>query len=108
MYVWGSGLQTNGEGIAMHFLKRVLLWGGIAAILYVLLTYHLIFFSGTSVRMLKKTNFSLEYTFFSAHGKSNATIMAVDALREAGIGDLLVEMGKMSEKERNALMGRYE
>jgi hypothetical protein len=92
----------------MHFLKRVLLWGGIAAILYVLLAYHLIFFGGTRVRMLKKSSVTLEYTFFSAHGKSNATIMAVDELREAGIGDLLVDMGKMSEKERNALMARYE
>jgi hypothetical protein len=101
-------LRRNREGVDMTFLKRILLFGSIAAILYVLLGYHFIFFSGSRVRMLKKSRFTLEYTFFSAHGKSNATILAIDDLRENGIADLLVEMGEMSEAEMDALMHRYE
>ncbi len=53
----------------MYFFKRVLFWGSIAAILYVLLGYHFIFFGGTNVRMLKKSNFTLEHTFFSVAEK---------------------------------------
>jgi hypothetical protein len=92
----------------MYFFKRVLLWGGIVAILYVLLGYHFIFFGGTKVRMLKKSNFSLENTFYSVDGKSNASILGVEQLREDGIADLLVDMGKMSEREKNRLMARYD
>ncbi|MCP4669106.1 MAG: hypothetical protein GY849_22445 [Deltaproteobacteria bacterium] len=92
----------------MYFLKRVLLWSGIAAILYILMGYHFVFFGGTRVRMLKKSHFTLEYTFFSVHGKSNATILAIDELREDGIADLLVDMGKMGERQREELMARYE
>jgi hypothetical protein len=96
------------EDIDMYFLKRVLLWGGIVVILYILLGYHFIFFSGTRVKMLKKSSFTFEYTFFSVDGKSNATILAIDELRESGIADLLVDMRKMSEGERDALMRRYD
>ncbi len=92
----------------MYFFKRVLFWGSIAAILYVLLGYHFIFFGGTNVRMLKKSNFTLEYTFFSVHGKGNSTILAIDELREDGIADLLVDMGEMSERQKDKLMARYE
>ena len=92
----------------MYFFKRVLLWCSIVAALYLLLGYHFIFFGGTNVRMLKKPSFTLENTFFSVHGKSNATILQNDGLRESGIADLLVDMGEMSERERSKLMARYD
>ncbi|MEE9610573.1 MAG: hypothetical protein V3W19_04935 [Desulfatiglandales bacterium] len=86
----------------MNFGKKIFLWVLIVAIFYFLLGYHYIFF-GNSVKLLKKSGFTLNYTFFSAQGKSNESILAIDELREDGIGDLLVEMGKMSEEEKERL-----
>lgn len=92
----------------MSFLKKTLICGAIAAILYVLLSYHFIFFGWTSVETLKKSKLTLEYTVYSAVGKGNALILSRKELREDGIADLLVEIGRMSEKERDRLMKRYE
>jgi hypothetical protein len=50
----------------------------------------------------------LNYTVFSAKGKPNAMILSRKELREDGIGDLLVEMGKMSEEEYERLLMKYE
>ena len=93
----------------MTFLKRILFWGSLAAILYVIMGYHFIFI-GKTPRILKKSKLTLSYTIFSIpkEGKSNRSILAIDALREVGIADLLVEEGRMTEKERKALMAKYE
>lgn len=95
----------------MVFLKKVLFWGSLIAIGYIILGYHFIFF-GKSAKILKKTKFTLSYTVFSIPKeemlKSNKTILDIDALREAGIADLLVEMGRMTEKEKERLLEEYE
>ena len=95
----------------MVFLKRVLFWGSLIAIGYIVMGYHFIFF-GKSPKILKKTKFSLSYTVFSIPKeemlKSNETILAIDALREAGIADLLVEMGRMTENEKEKILAEYE
>ena len=77
--------------------KLTFLFIGIA-VFYFLLNYHIIIIGG-GVRLLKKSTFTLEYIIFSAKGKSNKTILAIDILREDGIGDLLIEEGLMSEDE---------
>lgn len=87
----------------MAFLKRVLFWGVLAGILYFFLSFHVIFI-GKSFKLLKKSELSLNYTFFSANGKSNKAILRVDVLREDGIADILVETGLMSEQERELLL----
>ncbi|MBW1701685.1 MAG: hypothetical protein JRJ69_11385 [Deltaproteobacteria bacterium] len=95
----------------MVFLKRVLFWASLIAICYGILGYHFIFF-GRLPKILKKTKFTLSYTVFSIPKeemlKSNKTILDIDALREAGIADLLVEMGRMTEKEKERLLEEYE
>lgn len=92
----------------MTFRKKILVWGSLAVILYFLLSYHFIFFGISAVKPLKKSKLTLEYTFFNAKGKTNKTIMAIDDLRNDGIADLLVEMGMMSEEEKESLMALYE
>ncbi len=69
-----------------------------AALLYFLLSYHLIIIGRDirDIRLLKKSTFTLEYTVFSIKGKSNKAILAIDVLRENGIGELLMEEGLMS------------
>jgi len=91
----------------MVFFKKLLLWAVIGGILYFFLSFHLIYIE-KRVKLLKKSELTLEYTFYSANLKTNKTILSVDMLREDGIGDLLVEMGRISEEEMESLMDRIE
>jgi hypothetical protein len=87
----------------MPRVKKLLLFAVLGAIFYFLLSYHVIL-TNRGTRLLRKSTFTLEYTFFSTKGKSNKTILAIDALREDGIGDLLKEQGLMSEEEEALIL----
>ncbi len=87
--------------------KKILIWGGLVAVCYFLLAYHYIIY-GNRFKPLKKSRLSLSYTFVSIDRKSNKAIMAIDELREAGIADLLMKIGKMSEAERDKILEKYE
>lgn len=87
-------------------LKKIIYLSAAGACIYGLLSYHLVFV-GNTMSFLRKTSPSFNYTFFSTHGKSNKTIMAIKELREAGVGDLLVRLGKMTEEEKEAIMESY-
>ncbi len=97
----------QGRAFPMVFFKKLLLWAVIGGILYFFLSFHLIYIE-KRVKLLKKSELTLEYTFYSANLKTNKTILSVDMLREDGIGDLLVEMGRISEEEMESLMDRIE
>jgi hypothetical protein len=75
-----------------------------------LLAFHYIYFGGMRVKMLKKTNLTMMETFtdLSSEAITNKKILQNDALRNAGLADLLVDMGRMSEKERESIMSKYE
>jgi hypothetical protein len=92
--------------MAMSKKKKVTLFIIAAAVLYFLLSYHIIIIGRdiTDIRLLKKSTFTLEYTIFSIKGKSNKAILAIDILRENGIGDLLIEEGLMSEEEEARIL----
>jgi len=78
----------------------------VAAILYFVLSYHIIIIEGDirQPRLLKKSTFTLEYTIFSTEGRSNKSILAIDVLRESGIGDLLIEEGLMTKEEEAVIL----
>jgi len=84
----------------MRYIKKVIFWGVIITIAYFILGYHYIII-GRSVIPLKKASLSLNYTIYNTKGKTNKTIMANKELREDGIGDLLVEQGKMTPDDRD-------
>jgi hypothetical protein len=84
----------------MYFLKKILFFAVIAAAVYFLMSYHYIFI-GKQMKMLKKSEFTLKYTFYSVKGRSNESIMAIKDLYKDGIGQLLVDEGQMSEDELN-------
>ncbi len=73
---------------------------------YFLLNYHIIF-SGTTVKLLNKSKLTSEYTFVNTSNKSVESLMRNDTLREAGIGNVLVEMGRLSEEERESLEEKF-
>ena len=67
------------------------------AFFYLLLGYHYVILDN-SVKMLKKSSFTLKYTIFSANGKTPESILSIPELSDDGIGDLLLENGKISEE----------
>jgi hypothetical protein len=87
-------------------IKQYILIALIAVAGYFLMNNHFIF-NGREVHLLKKTSYHLHYTFYSIKGKRPSTIMKVSYLREAGIGDLLVELGIMDETQRTWLESEY-
>jgi len=87
-------------------LKKFFFLAITSGCIYGMLYYHVIFVGGT-VSFLDKTSPSMNYTFFSTHGKSNRSIVSIKVLRDAGIADLLVRLGKMSEGEKAALMDEF-
>ncbi|MFC1823735.1 hypothetical protein ACFL9T_13575 [Thermodesulfobacteriota bacterium] len=91
----------------MNFLKKIVIWGAVAGALYVVLSFHFIIVR-SSLKLLKKSNLSLNYTIFSVKGKKVEKILAIDVLREDGIGDVLVEAGLLSEEKLEMLMEKYQ
>ncbi len=85
----------------MAFLKRILTLGIICLIGYLMLGYHYIVID-KSVKMLKKSELTLKYTFFSTKGKPVEKALEVPELWDDGIGELLVKAGKLKEEELEA------
>jgi hypothetical protein len=82
----------------MAFLKKLLMLGIICLIGYFSLGYHYIVID-KSVKMLKKSEYTLKYTFFSTKGKPVEKALEVPELWKDGVGELLVKAGKMTQEE---------
>jgi len=91
----------------MKYIKRIIFWGIIAAIAYALLGYHYIIINN-SVKFLKKSRYTLDYTIFSTHLKTNKAILAIDDLREDGIGEILLDEGEITEMELERWLDFYQ
>jgi hypothetical protein len=85
-------------------INRFILIIIIAAAGYILLSFHVVYF-GSAVKVLKKARMTSEYTFVNAKGMPAESILKIDTLREACIGDTLVEMGKL-DKDRKDILER--
>lgn len=88
-------------------IKQYIIWGLMAYAFYFLLDHHFIYYQ-SQVRLLKKMEPSLEYTFFSLENKNVEKILAIDLLRWDGIGDLLVEYDLISDARRWELENKYD
>jgi hypothetical protein len=88
-------------------LKKYMLWALLGGGFYFLMSHHIIFY-GRDFRLLEKSTLSLEYTFYSLKDKKMSNIMKIDALREDGIGDLLVDFGLLTEEEKISWEQTYE
>ena len=79
-------------------LKKIILFGIIGAIIYMLLSYHFIIVRN-NVRLLKKKGHNMDNIIYSTKGKKVETILDNDVLYKAGIGELLVKEGLMSKEK---------
>ena len=87
-------------------LKQYLFIAILAAAGYFLLSNHIVF-HGKKPYFLKKASYNLNYTFYSISEKKPETILEVDILRDAGIGDLLVEAGRITDEEKMKIESKY-
>ena len=87
-------------------IKQYILIAVVAAAGYFIMSNHFIF-NGSDIRLLKKSTLHLHYTFFSIKEKRPSSVMKIDYLREAGIGDLLVELGMIDEEQRAKLENEF-
>jgi hypothetical protein len=92
----------------LNVIKKYILYGVIILAVYLLLGFHYIYVGGKDIRFLKKEKLNLKYTFFSFQSKTPESILKIDVLRYAGIGDILVDTGMISEERMIALENKYE
>ncbi len=88
-------------------IKQYLLVAILLGIGYFLASRHIII-DNKDFSLLKKSYLTFEYTFYNITDKDPEDVMSIDLLREAGIGDLLVEMEKLTESEKIQLEVQYE
>ena len=87
-------------------LKQYALIAAGAALLWFILDNHFII-DGHNVHLLKKSTLNLHDTFVSLDNKRPESILQNDRLREAGIGDLLVELGLISMEQQSQWESKY-
>ncbi len=87
-------------------LKQYLLIALAAAALYFVLDNHFVI-NKHRVYLLQKLSLNLHDTFVSLDNKRPETVMENDDLRDAGIGDLLVELGLLTDERKSHLESKY-
>jgi hypothetical protein len=87
-------------------LKQYLLIALAAAALYFVLDNHFIM-KKHHVYLRQKSTLNLHDTFISLDNKRPATVLKNEELRDAGIGDLMVELGMLTEEKKNQLEAKY-
>jgi hypothetical protein len=93
-------------------IKTYLFLAAVGGAAYFLMSHHVIFYGQEAsviknVYFLKKAKPNLHYTFFSLHQKKPEAVMKIAQLRENGVGDLLVQLGLISEQEKTRLESLY-
>jgi hypothetical protein len=89
-------------------LKSYVLIALVIGAFYFLLSHHIIFTSVREFDLLKKPELTLENTFVSVRSTPLEEILENDELVDAGIEDVLVKRGIVSEGEINRVLERIK
>ena len=90
------------EDAMIRRIKQLILLAILVSVGYFLLSNHIIYF-GNGIKLLKKSKPTSAYTFVSIEDKRAEDILKIEDLRNDGIGDLLVEIGKLNNEEKERL-----
>lgn len=85
----------------------VLIALGIGAF-YFLLSHHIIFSSFRDFDLLKKEELTMKYTFYSLRSTPIEEILENDTLIDAGIEDILLKRGLVTEERLDQLLERID
>jgi hypothetical protein len=96
------------RGLKMRRITKAIVWIGVGGALYLVSCHHFIYLEGGKVKLLKKKEPTFSRTFFSTSLKSNEMIIRDEVLREAGIADLLIKVGRMSAEEKERILKKLE
>ncbi len=75
---------------------------------YFLLSHHFLFMSFKDYTLLKKSELTFRNTFVSLRQQSPEKILRVDALRDAGVEDILLEKGMVTEERLHQILDRID
>lgn len=89
-------------------LRNYLLIGMAIFAFYYLLSHHFIFTSWTSFHVLPKQELTLKYTFYSLKQAYPETVLKIDELRDAGIGDIMIEEGMLSVERYDQILRKID
>jgi hypothetical protein len=89
-------------------LKQYVLIGAVIGFFYFLLSNHFIFFSVQDFERLKKNELTFKHTFSSVKQVSPEVILRVTELREAGLGDLMVQRGMLDAEKLQQILLKIE
>ena len=87
-------------------IRNLLFMGLILALIYFLASRHIIIHE-TEFAIINKDELTFEYTFVNLTNRRADDIMRNDILRDAGIGDVMVDMGLISEGKKIELENWY-
>ena len=75
---------------------------------YFILSHHFIFTQWDQVDLLPKEKLTLRYTFFSLRQANPNKVMRIEVLRDAGIGEIMVERGMVSQQKLDEITRRID
>lgn len=89
-------------------LKHYILFGLALAAFYFLLSHHIVFSSFREFDLLKKQQLTMEYTFFSIKQADIYDVLRNDVLRDAGIENILLDRGLVTEEKLEQFLQRID
>ena len=89
-------------------MKQYLLFAIAIGAFYFLLSHHFIFFSFRDFDILNKKELTLAYTFYSIRQHSPLETLKIEPLRNAGIEDILLERGLISEDHLSEILRKID
>jgi len=92
-------------------LSRIKQYALIAIVIfgfYYILSHHFIFTSWTSFHVLPKQELTLKYTFFSLKQAIPESVLKNETLRDAGIGQIMLDEGMLSEQRYDAILRKID